>query len=313
MSTKSPNKKRKGVFVAKEIQDYGLISKNFDESCLKPASYDMRLGCEAIKASKQDQSDDKEVHISKIAKDSEFVIDKFESIIVSTYEHVKIPNNVVAKFNLRYKLALKGLLVQMGTQVEPGYEGPLFALLQNLTNKKITLKPADTNDRLFTIEFQSTTINASAKAVKLSGLNDIFPNGSTITGTIHTVTESLEAEQKKIKKLEKHNSQEIQSLNDRQKSAIDFSLAFKIALLSLVITVLITVVAPIALKSATEYLEITPDQVKTKLGVSLSDIIDKNNDHDTMIRDMSNELNKLKKELTDTKLQLSKTQKNQEN
>ncbi len=48
-------------------------------------------------------------------------------------------------------------MVQMGTQVEPHYEGHLYALLHNISDSPITLKFRDFDTRPFTIEFSYTS------------------------------------------------------------------------------------------------------------------------------------------------------------
>ncbi|MGD1081958.1 MAG: hypothetical protein ABR881_26875 [Candidatus Sulfotelmatobacter sp.] len=84
-------------------------------------------------------------------------IEPFATSIVSTYEKVALPGNVVGRFNLRVQHAFEGLIVQMGTQVEPNYEGQLYALLHNISDRPKTLKFRDYETRPFTIEFSYTS------------------------------------------------------------------------------------------------------------------------------------------------------------
>ncbi len=75
----------------------------------------------------------------------------------STYEKVKLPNNIAGRFDLRIQWALQGLILQVGTQIEPGYEGRLFGLLHNFSKKEICIP---TTSRILTAEFYYTSKEA---------------------------------------------------------------------------------------------------------------------------------------------------------
>ena len=128
-----------------------------DSRCYQPANYDLRLGAEYVMPHK-----DSQLQISRCDSNGMLTIQPFGTAIVSTYESVFLPNNVVGRFNLRLTHALEGLIVQMGTQVEPDYEGPLFALLHNISDQPKSLKFRDYDTRPFTIEFYYIPTDASA-------------------------------------------------------------------------------------------------------------------------------------------------------
>ncbi len=151
-----PNANYSGVLVEKEIRSQKLIRvpepEREDKRCYQPASYDLRLGAEYVMPSKDGQ-----LVISNCEANGMLTIGPFATSIVSTYESVALPSNVVGRFNLRIQHALEGLMVQMGTQVEPNYEGPLYALLHNISDRPKTLKFRDYDTRPFTIEFSYTS------------------------------------------------------------------------------------------------------------------------------------------------------------
>lgn len=145
-----------GVLVDKEIRDQKLIrvpeSGREEERCYQPTSYDLRLGAEYVMPTRDGQ-----LVIHSCIDNGMLTIAPFGTSIVSTYEWVALPSNVVGRFNLRVQHAFEGLLVQMGTQVEPNYNGPLYALLHNISNRPKTLKFRDYDTRPFTIEFSYTS------------------------------------------------------------------------------------------------------------------------------------------------------------
>jgi deoxycytidine triphosphate deaminase len=119
------------------------LIENGSEECYKPTTYDMRLGDVYV--------DD--CGCEKKLNDNEryLCIQPHQAITVSTYENVKLPPTVAARFDLKLKWGLQGLMLQNGTQVEPGYYGKLYTLMFNLSNAPIRLCYA--KDRLFAIEF----------------------------------------------------------------------------------------------------------------------------------------------------------------
>jgi deoxycytidine triphosphate deaminase len=152
----SPEPNYSGVLTENEIKSLSLIQvpevEREEKRCYQPASYDLRLGAEYVMPRRDGQ-----LVISDCRANGMLTIAPFATSIVSTYELVALPSNVVGRFNLRIQHALEGLIVQMGTQVEPNYEGRLFALLHNITNRPKTLKFRDYETRPFTIEFSYTS------------------------------------------------------------------------------------------------------------------------------------------------------------
>jgi hypothetical protein len=194
----SPSPSRFGVLIKEEIKNLKLIqASHYDERCYKPASFDLRLGSEYVTPRKDGQ-----FKVGRCGKNGMLTIEPFSTAIVSTYECVKLPNNVVGRFNLRIDHALDGLIVQMGTQVEPEYEGPLFALLHNISGQPRNLKFRDYDTRPFTIEFSYTSQplppdeeRAAKKRVK--SLRD-FVSPNYARGGIDLVLKELERVSKSL-------------------------------------------------------------------------------------------------------------------
>jgi deoxycytidine triphosphate deaminase len=196
----SPAQRRWGVLVRDEIKGLNLIRlpepQHSDDRCYQPTSYDLRLGAEFVVPHQDGQ-----LAISRCDKNGSVTIPPFATTIVSTYEFVALPNNVVGRFNLRIHHALEGLMVQMGTQVEPNYDGPLFALLHNISNQPKTLRFRDYDTRPFTIEFSYTSqpsdLPDERKKSKGRELKDFVPPNYA-RGGLNLVLKSLQDLQKDL-------------------------------------------------------------------------------------------------------------------
>lgn len=145
----------KGLLIRADIERLKIIEGG-QQDCFKPASYDLRVGDEFVRPGDTDRLTRKPIVSSAQSfAGGELIIPAFSSVIVSSYETIKLPSNVVGKFDLRIRQAIRGLMVQMGTQIEPHYHGRVFALLHNITNSPIKLRYAV--DRIFTAEFNYTS------------------------------------------------------------------------------------------------------------------------------------------------------------
>lgn len=116
----------------------------FRPSQLRPASYQLLLGRDAHIG-----GEDKRVDI-----DREIVIEPHQVAVVSTYETIKIPRDMIARWSIRVTNIYEGLLWTGGLQVDPGWEGPLFCPIYNLAERTVVLKY---RDALFTMDFVRTT------------------------------------------------------------------------------------------------------------------------------------------------------------
>lgn len=123
------------VLTGVQIQERKLIVANGEERYFKTASYDFCLGSDVIRCGRQGRE-----RIFLDEKNPEVEIGSFETMIFSTYEHVQTPKDVVGKFGLKIRLALRGLILQVGPQIEPRYKGPLFGMILNTSGEPVTLE-----------------------------------------------------------------------------------------------------------------------------------------------------------------------------
>ncbi len=195
-----PGTQPTGVLLRKDIKDRNLISQDSCKKCFKPASYDLRIGDDYIDPTDGDQNAS-----LKPLPGKPITIPPFGAMIVSTHEVVKIPGDVIGKFNLRIKMALQGLFVQMGTQVEPYYHGKLFAVLHNITSEPIELiAEGEGRERLFTIEFFNVGQNAENDKPdegKVTDIREFVKNTKFSKSTIRSMQQEVERFRDEIQRL----------------------------------------------------------------------------------------------------------------
>jgi len=257
--------RRTGVLIKEDIEQLRLIEFPDGETpedalCYKPASYDLRLGAQYVIPGLIDEGTGGEARILDCTSIGELVIEPFASVVVCTYEIVNLPANVVGKFNLRIKQAFRGLIVQMGTQVEPNYRGRLFALLQNITDQKVKIKYKHLDHRLFTIEFYYTAGVTDAKFVVALQMEN-FLKDIKLSKTLNRILDEAERKEKsRSEALEQrliaaekgqHNLETKVESDIRQASERRF--AWYGILLTFGVATIITVLAPIVLKVASDY------------------------------------------------------------
>jgi len=131
-------------------KDNAPVDKKYDnlnalKNQIKPASYNIRVGKNvAIEGGK---------HI-ELKEYKKITIKPFEVAIIETYEKINMPLNMIARWNIRVKLAYKGLIWVGGPQVDPGYSGHLYCPIYNMSDKEVELQY---KEPIATIDFEETT------------------------------------------------------------------------------------------------------------------------------------------------------------
>jgi len=164
-----------GVLTGIEIRELSLIQNPNWETCLRGASYDLRLGDEALNCQAQ-TPEIKPVGVS-------LEIKPMESVIFSTFEHVCLPDGIVGRFDLKMVHVLSGLIFQVGPQVRPGYDGPLFGLI---TNTSGLTRRIGRHSRFATIEFSRTSGSTRPlfKPEKIADLNEFLELHDELVGNL---------------------------------------------------------------------------------------------------------------------------------
>ena len=136
-----------GVLLSDKIEYYvdthGMIEP-FSKNNLKPAGYRMRVGETYYYG-----------HDRRALDEGEYLeIKPYDVAIIETAERVRIPRFMIARWNIKVKLAYRGLLWVGAAQVDPGYVGYLACPIYNLSTRTVRLKRGE---ELALIDFVKTT------------------------------------------------------------------------------------------------------------------------------------------------------------
>jgi len=132
------------------MQGGELRIHSFADSCLQPASYDARLGEEAITSSYREKINPGNKGL--------FIIPAGDFALVTTHERFEVSANVAGHIGLRSHYSKKGLAILSGPQIDPGFSGVLVVGLSNLSPRDITIPY---KERFCTIEFYKLAEPAS--------------------------------------------------------------------------------------------------------------------------------------------------------
>lgn len=126
-----------------------LISKEFKAELVKQASYDLRLGEEIYVVGKRapDRLTDRNPYVS---------LQPGQFAILTCYEEIKIPNNMLAFIALKTTFKFQGLVNISGFHVDPTFQGKLLFAVQNVGPADIRLKYKEPT---FSIFFSYLTSN----------------------------------------------------------------------------------------------------------------------------------------------------------
>jgi len=128
-------------FLAEEI---GLIDP-FDTKHLRPASYDLRVGNAYYV-----NDDPKELN----PKANKIEIPPNGLVYVRTNEKFRIPYYLVARYSLRVHQVYRGLLIDNGLHIDPGYCGHIWIPVHNFTTQPRVLL---LGHEFISVEFNRTT------------------------------------------------------------------------------------------------------------------------------------------------------------
>lgn len=171
-----------------EIRQLAAQGKLFGEGYYNPAnvqqaSYDLRLGSEVYIVGC-------EVPDTLTQRDPYASLAPGQFAILTTYEEVRIPNNVLAFITLRFTFKKQGLVNISGFHVDPSFHGKLKFAVQNVGPSDIRLKLCEPIFTIFFAELKSDQIGATRdnsevhiqQNLKGIGLEDLQSlGGSNIT------------------------------------------------------------------------------------------------------------------------------------
>lgn len=126
------------VLSNKSIKDLKLVNPFMEVNC-QPASYDLT--------------------IEKISGNIDEFLKPNESVLVSTREFIRLPDNVAAFVKTRSSLARLGISTDFAGWVDPGFHGNLTLLMKNLGNKDVDLSKIDRFAQVIFLEVEQPTIS----------------------------------------------------------------------------------------------------------------------------------------------------------
>lgn len=185
-----------GVLTKKMIEKMvlcGMLLKNASISQISNASYDLLLGDEYYYKGR----------VKKLSDEIPFIsIEPYDYIIASTKESMAFPRDIVARFDLVVNLFFQGIILSNSTQIDPGFNGKLFCLLFNTSNKTVYLKR---EDPLTTIEFnklcEPTTTYAGKYADEECMEKYLPPN--ILQGALNELKKEVEGLKKESSEMQK--------------------------------------------------------------------------------------------------------------
>ena len=160
-----------GVLLSDEIEYLAVKHKMivpFNPDNLKPAGYELSLGPRFAKSGELGE-------LYPEPGNDKLTIPPFEIVIISTQETINLPRFIIARWNLRVKWVYEGLLWTGALQVDPGWVGPLFCPIYNLSSKPVAVqvgKPIVLMDFVKTTPFKKGQSKEYNRPPKRKGLED---------------------------------------------------------------------------------------------------------------------------------------------
>lgn len=113
-------------------QTSGLIIEPFEDDRLQGASYDLRVGKRLLVS-----GDDRE---HDLLKERSMALAPGDFAVTVSHERFEIPNDIVINIGAKTYLTKKGIILQAGMQIDPGFKGHLFLGLYNSSPRKFVIE-----------------------------------------------------------------------------------------------------------------------------------------------------------------------------
>lgn len=103
------------------------------KKCFRSANYDLRLGSEIFLST--EETPRRLNHVNDVVN-----IKPGEFALLTTYEHIIIPKNMIGFISLRFRYAVRGLINISGFHVDPGWDGKLVFSVYNAGPNDVVLR-----------------------------------------------------------------------------------------------------------------------------------------------------------------------------
>ncbi|HKN71417.1 MAG TPA: dCTP deaminase [Terriglobales bacterium] len=122
------------VEIRREIKGGKFRIAPFDDEMLQPASYDLKVGKFAATAPRNGDNPVIDLEAERV-----LVVLGYAPAVIYTLEELDLPLNIAGRFGIKSSLSRRGLFASVGTQVDPGFQGPLSVSLMNMTPNAVAL------------------------------------------------------------------------------------------------------------------------------------------------------------------------------
>jgi deoxycytidine triphosphate deaminase len=131
--------------------DLGLLIQagTYEEALIRPSSYMLRLGSQAHVARAIRSGDVKrEFAVVHISEDEPLVLEPGDTALLYTKEILTLPADIQA-FTVARGLMFAEALCPENTYVDPGFRGSIYITTVNISQRRVTLRPAMPIARIF--------------------------------------------------------------------------------------------------------------------------------------------------------------------
>ena len=138
----------------------------FDTHHLEAARYNLRLGPEY-------RMDSQAYTLSD--RDPWLILSPHQMALVETFEEIRLPRFLIARWNLKVPRVYEGLLWVGALQVDPGWQGHLSCPIYNMSDREVRLKY---KAELFAMDFVRTTPYLPQSSTKYEQKSGVGQSGS---------------------------------------------------------------------------------------------------------------------------------------
>ncbi len=110
----------------------GLVLRPFDAAHLHAAKYDLHVGSKIL-ISGQEAETDLSIATTATLQPGDFAV-------VVTHEYFEVPSDIVLNIGAKTYLTKKGIILQAGMQIDPGFKGHLVLGLFNSSPRKYVVE-----------------------------------------------------------------------------------------------------------------------------------------------------------------------------
>ena len=133
--------------IREELAKGRIVIEPLEDECVQPASVDLHLDKNILVFRNTNrpyvdvrQPMDGLTDMVEIGEDEPFILRPGEFLLISTLEHIKVPDDIVGRLEGKSSLARIGLLVHSTAgYVDPGWKGKLTMQMTNVARLPVTL------------------------------------------------------------------------------------------------------------------------------------------------------------------------------